>query len=481
MKYDVLIIGSGIAGLYAGINIPKNRKVLILSKENPWSCNSFYAQGGIATAINKKDIKSHTEDTIKVGSNYNNQNIVNMVSSSSIEIIQSLIDDGMKFDLDKNNKLLYTKEAGHSTSRIIHAGGDATGRYIHNFMMKKYQYYFKSNAIVYNLIIKNGHCHGVRALIDSKKEIIIADNIIIATGGIGSLYENNTNDNSISGDLQGICIEHKIKLSHMEMLQFHPTVFMNKNSSRQLLLTEALRGEGAHIVDKNGKRFLFDYSKDGELSSRDIVSRAIFQYTEKTKLQAYLDLSMFDKIYFKSRFPNIYKIFLELNFNLPEDLLPISPSFHYAIGGIEVDINGSVSGFSNLYAIGEVAYTGLHGANRLASNSLLEGVVFAKRSVNHILSKKQNNQSSLEFIKKSDNKILYKKNDKKYKNKIRNIMWNKVGIIKKTDELLEAKLDIIKMQNMSIGWLLKIRLNSALSIIDSAIKRRKSLGAHYKI
>nr|MBL0721472.1 FAD-binding protein [Sulfurovaceae bacterium] len=308
---------------------------------------------------------------------------------------------------------------------------------------------------------------------------IYADNIIIASGGVGSLYQFNTNSRAISADIHGICVEKGIPLADMEMMQFHPTVFVKTPYARKLLLTEALRGEGAFIVNEKGERFLFNYDNRGELASRDIVSRAIFDYKRKHNNEdVYLDFSMFGKEFFHKRFPNITRSFSSLGYAFPEDRVPISPAFHYAVGGIKSNTYGKVYGITNLFAIGEASSTGVHGANRLASNSLLEGLVFAKRSIEYILSQK-NKDYEIPSFDINYGTILHKENDKEYRERLRSIMWHDIGIIRTKDGLRKAKNLIYDMKNQEIGRLLELRLNTASAIVESALARDESLGAHY--
>ncbi|MCF6243948.1 MAG: FAD-binding protein [Sulfurovum sp.] len=478
MKYDVLIIGAGIAGLYAAMNIPKEKKVLVVCKDIPWECNTFYAQGGMVTALNEADIPLHIEDTMAAGAQHNNKEAVEILSRTSLYTTADIIEKGMEFDKDDEGNILYTKEAAHSVERIVHAGGDATGRYMHYFMMVQNMHQLQKNTLVYDLLIEDGHCYGVKATVNYEPTTIYADDVIIASGGVGSLYAYNTNSRTVSADIHGICVEKGIELADMEFMQFHPTVFVDTPYARKLLLTEALRGEGAHIVDDEGKRFLFDYDDRGELASRDIVSRGIFDYKRKTGKQAYLDFSMFEEKWFVERFPNITRTFASIGYNFPKDRAPISPAFHYANGGIKCDTSGCIPGIENLYVIGEAARTGVHGANRLASNSLLEGVVFAKRAVEHLLAKEKKAVKTPTFEKDYGN-ILHKENDKIYKQKLRQIMWEDIGIIRTTKSLHEAKNLIYDMKNKEIGRLLELRLNTASAIVDAALARTKSLGSHY--
>ncbi|SFZ97614.1 L-aspartate oxidase [hydrothermal vent metagenome] len=477
-KYDVLIIGAGIAGLYAAMQLPKSKKVLVVCKDVPWECNTFYAQGGMSTALNEDDIAVHVKDTMAAGAYHNNENAVKIMSQNSLNTTKDIISLGMKFDKYDDINIKYTKEAAHSVPRIIHAGGDATGRYMHYFMMLKNKHKLQKNTLVYDLLIENGRCYGVKATVNYEPTTIYADDVIIASGGIGSLYEFNTNSRSVSADIHGICVEKGIELADMEFMQFHPTVFVESPYARKLLLTEALRGEGAHVVDSDGKRFLFDYDERGELASRDIVARGIFDHTRKTGKQTYLDFSMFEEEWFEARFPNITRTFGALGYSFPKDKVPISPAFHYANGGIKCDTNGCIPGMEGLYVIGEAARTGVHGANRLASNSLLEAVVFASRTVAHLLSKEYNGGEMPKFDKDYGN-ILHKKNDKIYKEKLRKVMWNDIGIIRTTKGLHEAKNLIYDMKNREIGRLLQLRLNTASAIVEAALSRTESLGSHY--
>jgi len=476
MQYDVVIIGAGIAGLYTAINLPNNLKVLIINKAEPWECNTFYAQGGVTTAVNKEGIASHVEDTLNAGDGLCDKEAVDVLSSGSIDVIDDLIRRNFKFDSDENGKLLYTKEAAHSKDRILHAGGDATGRYMHHFLLAQNRHPMLADATVIDLHVEDEKVCGVEVLHHNTLKTIYASNVVIASGGVGSLYAYHTNAYSISGDIHGICIEKKIPLENMEMMQFHPTVFVDSKAVQKQLLTEALRGEGAIIEDENGYRFLFDYDERGELASRDIVSRALFDYAQKSKKQIYLSFKTFDDEYFHNRFPNISKNLQLLGFNLPKDRVPISPAFHYAIGGIKTDLNGSISSVAGLYAVGEVASTGVHGANRLASNSLLEGLVFAARASKDILKQKS---FTCRAVEKGEYESLKLESDKEKKDRLRAIMWDNVSIVRSSKGLTSTLNEIDTMLNEKVGRLLKLRLLTAREIVKAALKRKKSVGVHY--
>jgi L-aspartate oxidase len=476
--YDYVIVGTGVAGLNAARLIPSDKKVLVVCKQSPWECNTFWAQGGIVRARDEEDIPMHIQDTMEAGAYMNDIEAVTLLSKKSIDAVDGLIASGFEFDRNDAGNLAFTKEAAHSRSRILHADGDATGRELHMFLLQNCPHEVMTASIVIDLLIQDEICYGVHVLQNDKDKIIYAHNTIIASGGVGSIYRYHTNSTTIAGDIQGICIEKGIKLRDMEMIQFHPTVFVDSDYARKQLLTEALRGEGAIIEDENGYAFLGEYHKDKELAPRDVVSRAIFDYSKKTGSKIYISFHNFEKKDFKKRFPNIYKDLQEIGFDLPYERVPISPAFHYSMGGIEVDLNSKVVGFKNLYAIGEVSSTGVHGANRLASNSLLEGLVFSELAVKESLA---NNfkVDPVKYIKEIPYYILAKPKDKAIKNALRNLMWTNVGIVRVRQDLIDALEEIEAYLKEDIGRLLYLRLLTAKSIVKSAIERKESIGAHF--
>ena len=479
MIYDYIIIGTGIAGLNAARLIQKNKRVLILCKMSTWNCNTFWAQGGIASAVDESDIPAHIQDTLTAGVNYNDKEAVELLSKKSISTIKNLIDAGMKFDLNEDGKLAYTKEAAHSRNRILHADGDATGRMMHIFLLEHCEHAIITQAVVCDLLIKDDICYGVQYFTDeTTQKVAYAHNTIIASGGVGSIYRYHTNSTANAGEIQGIIAEKNLPLKDMEMMQFHPTVIRGTSFARKPLLSEALRGEGAYIVDDNGYRFLFDYHKDGELAPRDVVSRSIFDYNKKTGLGVFLSFETFEKKAFKKRFPNIYANLKDLGYDLPFERVPISPAFHYSMGGIETSLDAKIKGMKNLYAIGEAACTGVHGANRLASNSLLEGLVFSQIAVEETL------KNDFKIIKENYDKpiINFVRNqeiDKDIKDNLREMMWTHASIVR-DPKTLQTTLDMIEdYLKLNVGRLLFLRLLTAKSILKSALKRKKSLGAHF--
>lgn len=476
MVYDVVIVGAGVAGLYAAMNLPEDKKVLIINKDHPWACNTFYAQGGVVSAVNDEDEVLHIKDTMEAGAGLCDEGAVRVLSEHSREVVGDLIRRGFHFDTNEKGELLYTKEAAHSASRILHAGGDATGRYLHHFLLEKNPHPMLEGAQVTDLLIDEGQCYGVCVNYNDELKHIMAKNVIIASGGVGSLFAYHTNAYTISGDLQGICLEKGIELERMEMLQFHPTVYVSSTAAQKQLLTEALRGEGAKLVDEHGYAFMKDYDERAELAPRDIVSRAIFDYKQKSGQEVYLSFENFEAEYFNARFPNIASNLKDLGFDLPKNRVPISPAFHYAIGGIKTNLDGEVESVKNLYAIGEVASTRVHGANRLASNSLLEGLVFAVRAV------KRMNETSVTYMPKQfpiSADSLRCEGDSAYKSELRRIMWNDVGIVRTEEGLHEALAFIEETLHKHIGRLLKLRLLTAKEIVASALKRKTSIGVHY--
>ena len=479
MIYDYVIIGTGLAGLNAARLIPKNKRVLILCKMSTWNCNTFWAQGGIASAVDESDIPVHIKDTLEAGVNYNDKEAVELLSKKSQSTIKNLIDAGMKFDLNDKGELAYTKEAAHSRNRILHADGDATGRMMHIFLLEQCEHEIVTQAVVCDLLIKDDICYGVQYFVnETKQKVAYAHNTIIASGGVGSIYRYHTNSTANAGEIQGIIAEKGLALKDMEMMQFHPTVVRGTSFARKPLLSEALRGEGAYIVDENGYRFLFDYHKDGELAPRDVVSRSIFDYNKKTGLGVYLSFETFEKKAFKLRFPNIYSNLKELGYDLPFERVPISPAFHYSMGGIDVTMDGKVKGMKNLYAIGEAACTGVHGANRLASNSLLEGLVFSQIAIENSL-KEDFKINQENYDKPIIEYIRNKEIDKDLKDNLRTIMWTHAGIVREHKALEESLKVIEEYLKKDVGRLLFLRLLTAKAILKAAINRKESLAAHY--
>lgn len=375
---DVLIIGTGISGVYSALNIDKNLKVLLITKEGLKDCNSYLAQGGISTALNENDFEEYIEDTLKAGNYKNDLEAVKILVRESRDNIKRLIDLNVNFDRNEDNSLSYTREGGHSKFRIVHVK-DETGKFV---METLYKELAKRNNIeilehcrLTNIIKQDNICTGGICTYNDNKLTIHARRTILATGGLGGLFTSSTNVPTLTGDGISIALSNDVELKDMSYLQLHPTVLYEKESlCKRLLLSESLRGEGAKIRNLEGIEFI------DPLKPRDVVSKAILEEIKKTpdRPYVYLDLTHLDKEFLTTRFPFLYNQCLNKGYAMEKDLIPISPAHHFLMGGIKVNTYGETT-LPCLYALGEVSCTGVHGSNRLASNSLLEGLVFGYR------------------------------------------------------------------------------------------------------
>ncbi|APQ77550.1 L-aspartate oxidase [Clostridium botulinum] len=378
---DVLIAGSGVAGLYSALNLRKDLKIVLISKGKLNECNTTLAQGGISVARNKDDITTFVEDTLKAGSYENNLCAVKILANESIENINKLQDMGLNLDKCKK-ELSYTKEGAHSINRIVHFK-DYTGKKLEEILTKKTlkrkNITVIENCSLVDLIQNNNTCFGGICLKDNKQINIYSKVTILATGGIGGLFKNSTNEPIITGDGIAIAIKNNIKIKNLDYIQFHPTAFFKDTiKGKKFLISESVRGEGGKLLNSKGERFV------NELLSRDIVTKYILEEERKTSSNnVYLDITFKPETFLKKRFPTIYENCLKNGVNICKDAIPVSPAQHYFMGGIQVDLLGQ-SSMNHLYAFGEVSCTGVHGKNRLASNSLLEGLVFSKRGAEKI-------------------------------------------------------------------------------------------------
>ena len=376
---DVVIIGSGVAGLICALTLDKNFKIILITKKKLKDSNSYLAQGGISVCRGKEDREEYIEDTLIAGHYKNNREAVEILVDESEEAIKTLIKNGVKFTGDKKG-LFYTREGGHRKFRILYCE-DQTGKYIMESLIEKVLERDNIKIIedceFLDIIEKENNCLGVLA----KKEEIFAIKskfTVLATGGLGGIYKNTTNFSHIKGDGVAVAIRHNIELKDISYIQIHPTTFYTKENERKFLISESVRGEGAVLLNQKLERFT------DELKPRDKVTKAILKEMKKDKAEhEWLDFSTI-KLDIKERFPNIYNHLLKRGINPLKDKVPIVPAQHYTMGGIKVNMNSKTS-MKNLYAIGEVACTGVHGQNRLASNSLLESVVFAKRASQSII------------------------------------------------------------------------------------------------
>lgn len=492
---DIVIVGGGLAGLYTALNIDSDKRIDIIVKEELEDTNSRLAQGGIAGElnINPENIESHIQDTLKAGSFLNDVTAVTVLVKEAKENIDRLMQLNVNFDRDPDGNILLTKEGGHSTRRILHAGGDSTGKDIMSAIKKECKnrknIHIHENMMAVDLFHTENSCHGVSTLCSEGDFYQFNARVtVLATGGIGNIYGSTTNSTSATADGISICKRAGVEIEKMEFVQFHPTAFHNEatNYRQKFLLTEALRGEGAYLVNSEGVRFMEKYDDRLELAPRDIVSQSIYREMYDTWTDhVYLDTTHLDPKHLEKRFPTIYKHLKAANLTLGIDLIPVSPVEHFNVGGIKVDLDGKTS-MNNLYANGECASTGVHGANRLASNSLLECVVFGMRIANDInrkLPERENFTPNIEiFQQKNYNYIPMKK-------KLGQIMDEYVGIVRTNKGLTFALKQVTSMYNKLIKYPNSNKfyyealnmVETALLIINGAINRTESIGCHYRI
>lgn len=489
LKTDFVIIGGGVAGLRAGIELSKHGDVIVLTKDILTEGSTEYAQGGVAVALNYDDeVGIHFEDTIKAGDGLCRHEAVSILVKEGPDRILELIDWGAEFDKE-DSRLAFTLEAAHSRKRIIHAKGDSTGKEIMRVLVDKIKNIKNVKKLSFctaiDLIVQDNTCHGVIVSKDTKLFKILGKATIIATGGAGQVYSRTTNPDVSTGDGIAMALRAGAILEDMEFVQFHPTVLFAPNTPF-FLLSEAMRGEGAIIRDINGEPFMQRYHPKADLAPRDVVSRAIISQMVETKsAHVYLDLTHLNHEFIKTRFPRIYSTCLTYNIDITKQMVPISPAAHYIMGGIKTDINGATN-IKGLYSAGESACTGVHGANRLASNSLLEGLVYGYRCALHASS--TDSQMPDEIKTSNDaNETLSQKDIDNIRQEIKRVMWEYVGIIRCGKSLSQAKQELSKwlpIMDMPFhsrrGIEVKNLICIALSITESALIRKGSVGAHYR-
>ncbi len=503
IKTDILIIGGGISGLSLAIkltNLAPETQILLITKESLTECNTYYAQGGIACVWNENDsFEKHIQDTLIAGDGLCDEQIVRSIIGKAPERIQELIDMGVSFTRDKDGHYDLGKEGGHSERRILHVN-DLTGQNIEQKLIEAVRRLenveIKEFWCAINLYAKNFECYGAYVLDQKSAEIhnIAAKSTILATGGAGKIYLYTTNPDVASGD--GIAMAYRAGaiIANMEFYQFHPTCLYHPYA-KSLLITEAMRGEGAILKDIRGNKFMQKYHPLKDLAPRDTVSRAIDAELKRTGDDyVYLDIASYrDSGFIKSHFPGVYDTCLKFNIDITKDPIPVVPAAHYCCGGVLTKIDGSTK-VKNLYVIGESSCTGLHGANRLASNSLLEGLVCAHECANKIISAR----NSLKFnefeewepgnaVPSTEAVILTQNWDE-----IRRFMWNYVGIVRTDLRLQRAKkrINLLLDEIDQYYWDFQIEKNLielrnlatvAKLIIVSAISRKESRGIHYNL
>jgi len=494
LSTDFLIIGSGLAGLYAANYASNFGNVIIVTKSTLIESNSYWAQGGIAAALDPEDSPTfHKEDTINAGRGLCNIQAVDILVKEGKERVLDLIELGMEFDSDEQG-LLFGLEGGHSKRRVLHAGGDSTGEKIVEFLISSVSKNPKIKMLelttVTDLISDEENCCGAWAFDQnsSKYVVIKSATTVLATGGASALFKRTTNPEGSTGEGIDLAYRAGAEIMDMEFVQFHPTAFYTEDGET-FLITEAVRGEGAHLVNKDGKRFMGKYHKLGELASRDIVSKAIYNELKESGYNyVYLALSHLERSFIIKRFANIYNLCLKNGFDLTCDLIPVAPAAHYTTGGVRTGLYGETN-LKGLYACGEVSCTGVHGANRLASNSLLECIVFAKRAIDGSLDAAAKSvQSKLEELPTiiSDTSKDDEERFNKLKDKIPDENSKILGIVREGDSMYSyiRELGAIKNEAENLtGWFkykITSMVNVSMLIAKSALSREESRGSHIR-
>ena len=380
-KYDVVIVGSGVAGLFCALSLPQDKKILCISKDALEGCDSFLAQGGICMLRDADDYDAYFEDTMRAGHYENREESVEIMIKSSQDVIGDLVEFGVEFE-KKDGQFVFTKEGAHSNNRILfHA--DITGKEITSKLLarakERENITLMAHTTMVDWVCQDNVCYGiVVADMDGKTTAIQADVTVLACGGLGGVYQHSTNYRHISGDALALAMYHNVRLENCDYVQIHPTTLYTKQGGRSFLISESVRGEGAVLRDKDGNRFT------DELQPRDVVSKAIFdKMKEQGTDHVWLDFSPIPKEEILNHFPNIYQRCKEAGYDPLTDYVPVVPAQHYFMGGIYVDKDSKTT-MEQLYAVGETSCNGVHGRNRLASNSLLESLVFAKRAAHDI-------------------------------------------------------------------------------------------------
>ena len=507
-EYSVVVIGSGAAGLYSALKISQQIElpdgILLLTKSNLGESNSMYAQGGIVGVLHQNPadtVESHVNDTLNAGAGLNDVSAVEYISQASDEVVNDLMDCGVNFDKDSNGNLTFTLEAAHSMRRILHAGGDATGKGITESLCRRVNEdenitVAQNSIAVEALVDSDQECKGVIVYneLTGEHEIVYTSALVLATGGLGQLYKYTTNPDGATGDGIDLAYNAGAIIQDIEFVQFHPTALaLSPDSKDRFLISEAVRGEGAKLVNNHGNEFMSKYHDKRELAPRDIVTRAIFnEMSEEHKNNVFLNASMIDSVKLFKRFPTISKRCDSCGIDISKKPIPVAPAAHYSMGGVKATVEGRTS-LRGLYAIGECASTGLHGANRLASNSLLECVVCAYELADYL------SFANLSTPKKIDDNIrktidVYSQpiSDLDFdipsmKSKLKDIMWNGAGIIRSEQSLKQAQNKLEELKNSfkrtrkclnQDEYEFRNMLTVAGLIIEAALDRKESRGAH---
>jgi len=492
---DFLVIGSGVAGLRAALELSREGRVIMLTKGHPLQSNSIYAQGGVAVALSEEDdVAIHLTDTLKAGHGLCRPEAVRVLVEEGPARIQELIRWGAKFD-KTDGKFAFAREAAHSRSRILRARGDATGNEMVRALMAQVARQKRIQRLDYHftvdLVVEGGRCCGAVVLDESssKQFIVPAKAVVLSTGGAGQIYARTTNPPNATGDGMAMAFRAGAMLQDMEFVQFHPTA-LYLPSSPPFLLSEAMRGEGGQLRNNKGELFMQRYHPLGALAPRDIVSRAIWAEMAATRAHhVYLDVTHLGAEFIKRRFPTIYATCLRHDIDITEEWIPVSPSAHYMMGGVWTDLNGATS-LPGLFAAGEVACSGVHGANRLASNSLLEGLVFGMRAAvaaiefgqRHVLPDLSAHEDRL---RRRPPETL--EDAEKLRSSLRRTMWGQVGVIRSRESLVRATAQLSRWMKLVAHWYteradleVKNMVQVAHCVAEAALWRENSVGAHFR-
>lgn len=487
---DFIVVGAGVAGLRAAIALAEAGRVLVLAKQELTESATQYAQGGVAVVLSDEDeIGLHLQDTIDAGAGLVNVQAATVLVEEGPERIQELLEWGAQFDRS-GSKLTFTREGAHSRSRILHAHGDSTGREMGRALAAKAMTLpnvsFSEFEFSADLIVRDGAVCGVELIAaDGNRKVVASSAVLLATGGAGQVYRDTTNPSVATADGVAMAYRAGAGISDMEFVQFHPTALYLPGAPR-FLLSEALRGEGAHLLNDAQQRFMMETHPLAELAPRDVVARAIAHEIAESRQPdpvVYLDMRHLDSDMLRKRFPRVFSTCLQYRVDITKDLVPIRPAAHYLMGGVKSDLHGRTT-ISGLYAAGETACTGVHGANRLASNSLLEGVVFGARA-----GEQMRNEKKRPPTLKSAAVSTFKDDPEKAEQSIRtvqNIMWRQAGVVRSGSGLQEAR-SMLSAVNERLPASISRRscearniTQAAMLIVRSALARLESRGAHYR-
>jgi L-aspartate oxidase len=492
IETDVLVVGSGLAGLRAALEARRIvKRVLVVSKDQATESNTAHAQGGIAAAISARDsVERHIEDTLRVGSGLADERVVRGIITEGVERVHELVEFGVPFDQEEG-RLLLAREGGHTLSRIVHQG-DRTGWAVADTMLRVVRdrgIRVRENTFLIDLLVHRGRCLGALFLNGRGRLVsVLARRTILATGGAGQIYRETSNPAVTTGDGVAAAFRAGAALMDMEMIQFHPTVLYLAGAERQLI-TEALRGEGAILRDRNGEAFMRRYHKMGDLAPRDIVSRSILKQMIATRdTQAYLDVRRFDRRQLGRRFPKLTAICRRYNLDTRHDLIPVRPAAHHLIGGIQTDEVGRTS-IRNLYAAGECACAAFHGANRLASNSLLECLVFGRRAGEHAARTAVSEKPPRFAAPRARKEVRSGRIDlADLRNSLRSLLWRHAAVERDRKGLQEVQRQArvwSRMLHRSVfdsvrGWELQNMFTVGMAVATTALARAESRGVHYR-